>query len=52
VDLDAAVIKVADSLEGTNAELRLKAPKPRHGHRRIIMPAAVVETLRTHRLRR
>jgi integrase len=52
VALDAAVIKVAHSLEGTNAGLRLKTPKPRHGHRRITMPAVVVETLRTHRLRR
>jgi integrase len=51
VDLDAAAIEVARSLEETNAGLRVKPPKSRHGRRRISLPAAAVETLRAHRLR-
>jgi len=51
VDLDAAVITVEHSLEETNAGVRVKAPKSRHGHRRIALPAAVVDMLRTHRVR-
>lgn len=51
VDLAAAVIRVERSLEATNAGLRLKSPKSRHGRRRITLPASVVDTLRSHRVK-
>jgi integrase len=51
VDLDQASIGVERSLEETNAGLRVKSPKSRHGRRRISLPASVVETLRAHRVR-
>ena len=51
VDLDRAAIEVEHSMEETNAGLRVKSPKSRHGRRRITLPSSVIETLRTHRLR-
>jgi integrase len=51
VDLDQATITVERSMEETNAGLRVKSPKSRHGHRRIALPGSVVETLRLHRVR-
>jgi integrase len=51
VDLDQAMISVERSLEETNAGLRLKGPKTRHGNRRISLPDLVVDTLRSHRVR-
>lgn len=51
VDLDQATIDVNRSMEETNAGLRMKAPKSRHGRRKITLPGHAVETLRTHRIR-
>jgi integrase len=51
VDLIAATIRVEHSLEETKAGLRVKAPKSRHGRRKLTIPRATVETLQAHRLR-
>lgn len=51
VDLDRATIDVERSLEETNAGLRVKSTKSRHGRRQITLPSSVVEALRSHRLR-
>jgi integrase len=51
VDMDAATIRVDRSLEETNAGLRVKPPKSRHGRRTITLGASVVETLRSHRVK-
>jgi integrase len=51
VDLDRATVDVKRSLEETNAGVRVKTPKSRHGRRRISLPGSVVETLRSHWLR-
>jgi integrase len=49
VDLDAGLVRVERSLEQTEAGLRFKEPKTRHGIRTISLPASVVEMLREHR---
>ncbi len=51
VDLDQATISVERSLEETDAGVRLKSPRSRHGRRRIALPASVVEVLRARRVR-
>jgi integrase len=51
VDLDAALVVVEHSLEETDAGLRLKSPKSRHGRRRITLPESVVTELRAHRVK-
>lgn len=51
VDLAAGAIRVERSLEETNAGLRVKAPKSRHGRRRISLPRTVLDALRAHGLR-
>lgn len=49
VDLDRAKITVARSVEQTNAGLRFKEPKTKHGRRTITLPASSVAELRNHR---
>jgi integrase len=49
VDLEAGLARVERSLEQTAAGLRFKAPKSRHGHRAVSLPANVVEIMRDHR---
>jgi integrase len=49
IDLDAATLKVEQSLEQTQAGMRLKSPKTRHGRRSITMPAIAVAELRRYR---
>jgi integrase len=51
LDLDGAALRVERSLEETDAGLRFKAPKTRHGRRAISLPAPVVDILREHRRR-
>lgn len=51
VDLERATIDVERSIEETNAGLRIKPPKSRHGRRQIALPAAVVDVLRSQRIR-
>jgi integrase len=46
VDLDAAILRVEQSLEQTKAGLRFKSPKTRHGRRSITLPASAVTELR------
>ena len=49
VDLDAARLRVEQSLEQTKAGLRFKAPKTKHGRRSVSLPASIVAELRNHR---
>ncbi len=49
VDLDAATVRVQRSLEETEAGLRFKPPKTRHGRRTISLPAPTLDVLRAHR---
>jgi integrase len=49
VDLDAASVRVERSLEETEAGLRFKPPKTRHGHRAVSLPASTVDVLREQR---
>jgi integrase len=49
LDLTAATVKVERSLEQTNAGLRFKAPKSKHGKRTISLPPSTIEILQTHR---
>lgn len=49
VNLDEASVKVERSLEQTQAGLRFKAPKTKHGRRTIPLPPSAVDTLRSHR---
>ena len=49
VDLDAAVLRVEQSLEQTKAGLVFKAPKTKHGRRSITLPPSAVAMLREHR---
>jgi integrase len=46
VDLDAARLKIEQSLEETKMGLRFKPPKTKHGRRTISLPAVVVTELR------
>jgi integrase len=46
VDLDAAKLRVEQSLEETTAGLRFKTPKTKHGRRSISLPSSVVTELR------
>jgi integrase len=48
IDLDAARITVARSLEQTTAGLRFKEPKTRHGRRTFGLPPSAVSDLRQH----
>jgi integrase len=48
VDLDAPSVQVEHSLEETDGGLRMKAPKSRHGRRRVSLPASVADMLRSH----
>lgn len=50
VDLDAAELQVAQSLEETNDGLRFKTPKTRYGRRTISLPAFIVTELRAHKV--
>lgn len=52
IDLGSGRVRVEHSVEQTKAGLRLKAPKSRHGRRRIALPSSVVEELRAHRIAR
>jgi integrase len=49
VDLDAAKLRVEQSLEQTKAGVRFKAPKTKHGRRTITLPASTVAELRARR---
>jgi integrase len=49
INLDAETLTVEQSLEQTNAGLRFKSPKTKHGRRSITLPAIVVAELRRHR---
>ena len=51
IDLDAATITVARSLEQTTGSLRFKAPKTKHGRRKITIPPWMVAELRLHKAR-
>jgi integrase len=48
-DLDDASVTVARSLEQTKGSLRFKAPKTKHGRRKISVPAWMVAELRAHK---
>jgi integrase len=49
VDLDGAALQVEQSIEQTKAHgLRFKAPKTKHGRRRITLPPSAVAELREH----
>jgi integrase len=49
LDLEAAKLRVAHSLEEAGGVLRLKEPKTRAGRRTIPLPATAVQVLRHHR---
>jgi integrase len=50
VDFDAGKLRVERSIEKTKSHgLRVKAPKTKHGRRRITLPAGAVAVLRQHR---
>ena len=49
VDFDRAALAVRQSLEQTNAGLRIKAPKTKKGRRNVSLPAVTVEWLRAHK---
>ena len=51
VDLDGGSVRVERALEETAAELRLKAPKTRHGRRTISLPPSANHAIRAHRLK-
>src|SRR5262245_33974667 len=51
VDLTAATIRIARSLEQTTGSLKFKQPKTARGTRTISLPAAAVEALQVHRKR-
>ncbi|MBX9773673.1 MAG: site-specific integrase [Xanthobacteraceae bacterium] len=51
VDLEAAIVTVARSLEQTKGSLRFKAPKTKHGRRKISIPPWMVAELRGHKAR-
>jgi integrase len=51
VDLDGGSIRIERSLEQTRGALRFRAPKTRHGRRRISIPPAIVAELRAHRVK-
>lgn len=48
-DLDDASVTVARSLEQTKGSLRFKAPKTKHGRRKISIPVWMVSELRAHK---
>jgi integrase len=48
-DLNAGSVTVARSLEQTKGSLRFKAPKTKHGRRKIIIPPWMVAELRAHK---
>ena len=48
VDLDAARVRVEQSLEQTKVGLRIKEPKTKYGRRTITLPASVITELRAH----
>jgi len=48
VKLDRSIIQVERSLEQTDAGLRFKAPKTRHGRRSVSLPPSAVAELRAH----
>jgi integrase len=50
VDLDAATVTIARSIEQTAQGLRVKPPKTESGYRTITLPAFVVKALRQHRV--
>jgi integrase len=49
LDLEAAVLSVAQSAEQTKAGVRMKQPKTSRSRRTIDLPAVVVEALRRHK---
>jgi integrase len=50
LDLETGKLRIERAIEKTKAQgLRIKAPKTRHGRRRITLPAGAVEVLRQHR---
>jgi len=48
IDLDSRTLRVEQSLEQTQAGLRFKAPKTKHGLRSMTLPASVISELRAH----
>jgi len=48
IDLDNRTLRVEQSLEQTQAGLRFKAPKTKHGLRSMTLPASVISALRAH----
>jgi integrase len=48
IDLDGGKVLVQQSLEQTNAGLRVKAPKTRAGRRTVTIPPSIVSELRVH----
>jgi integrase len=51
VNLDAATLRIEQSLEETRAGLRFKRPKTKRGLRTISLPPSAVTVLRAHRRR-
>jgi integrase len=51
VDFDKAIVRIESSVEQTQAGLRIKAPKTKHGRRNVAIPPWLVTELRTHRAR-
>jgi integrase len=48
IDLDNRTLRVEQSLEQTQAGLRFKTPKTKHGLRSMTLPASVISELRVH----
>jgi integrase len=48
IDLDSRTLRIEQSLEQTQAGLRFKAPKTKHGLRSMTLPASVITELRVH----
>jgi integrase len=51
IDLDKAIVRIERSVEQTKVGLRIKAPKTKHGRRKVTIPPWLVTELRTHRAR-
>ena len=51
VNLDGGFIRIECSLEQTREGLRFKAPKTKHGRRRVAIPPIMVAELKAHRVK-
>jgi len=51
IDLTTGIVQVVRSLEQTNDELRFKTPKTKRSRRPIVLPASVLEVLRSYKVK-